>query len=177
MRALLAAVAASCLATPLRSIHAQTNAAYKPSEENPRGRELVAVLVSYSKCVGNSYPGFVASVDSLNRALAAQAKRSGRQFVAVGVATDWDPDSGYAYLKSLARFDEFIVGRNWFNLGVAHYVWADSLGKPSVPQVILLERTITPGKKTVAVGADHVLARYQGAAAIAEWVKRGALIP
>ena len=177
MRISLAVLAGLCLTIPLKFATAQGNSRYQPSQENPRGRELVAVVVSYSKCVGNSYPGFLTSVDSLTRSLAAQARRSGRQFVAVGVATDWDSDSGYAYLKSLTHFDEFIVGRNWFNLGVARYVWADSLGKPVVPQVILLERTITSESTGVAVGADRVIARYQDPAAIVEWVKRGAPVP
>jgi hypothetical protein len=159
------------------NLSAQTGTAYRPSYENPRGREIVAVLVSSSKCIGNTVPGFLTAVDTMNRALAAQARRSGRQFVAVGVATDWDTDSGYAYLKSLTRFDEVIVGRNWFNLGASRYVWGDSAARPIEPQVILLERTITMGDSGVAIGPTRVLARYQGADKIIEWVKRGTPIP
>jgi len=160
------------------SLSAQTTAPrYRPSFENPRGQELVAVLVSSSHCVGNSVPGFLTAVDSMNRALATQASRSGMNFVSIGVATDWEPDSGYAYLKSLSHFGELIVGRNWFNLGAAHYVWADSTGKPLEPQVILLERRTDMDSTGVRIGSDRVLARYLGAGEIVSWVKQGAPRP
>lgn len=180
MRANLAAVLLLVLgvfgATPLQAQGAAP-ARYTPSEANPEGRELVAVLISDSHCVGNTYPGFLASVDSMNLALGRQAAARHLPFVAVGIATDWSPDSGFAYLKSLSTFDEVIVGRNWFNLGVARYLWADPASRAAVPQVLLLERTITPGGTRVNVGTDRVLARYPNAAAIVEWVKQGAPLP
>jgi len=113
----------------------------------------------------------------MNSSLASQSSRAGVAFVSVGVATDWEPDSGYAYLKSLSNFNEFIVGRNWFNLGAAHYVWADSASKPVEPQVILLERSTTMDSAGVRISRDRVLARYLGADAIVSWVKQGAPRP
>src|SRR5512135_2846004 len=115
---------------------------FVPNTDNPplgKTTELVAVLISSSHCVGNAYPGFLSSIDSMNRSLATQAKHRGLWFVAVGVSNDWEPDSGIAYLKSLSEFNELSVGNNWFNLGIAHYILADSLGRLSVPQVILVE--------------------------------------
>ncbi len=150
---------------------------YTPTHRNPGGREIVAVFLSYSRCPGNNYAGLTESVDSMNRSLARQASDRHLPFVAVGVSSDWEPDSGYAYLKRLSSFDEVIVGRNWFNLGFQHWVWADSAGQAAVPQVIVLERTINPARSRVSFGQERVLARFPGPRQIVDWVKRGALLP
>ena len=113
----------------------------------------------------------------MNRALARQAKEQNLLFVAVGVATDWIPDSGYAYLKRLSSFNEMIVGRNWFNLGAAVYIWADSTNRPMEPQVILLERDVVMGPTAVQISPDRVLRRFFGAKDIIDWVNGGAPIP
>ena len=97
--------------------------------------------------------------------------------MAVAVTTDWEPDSGYAYLRRLSKWNEVIVGRNWFNLGIAHYVWADTLTNPVVPEVILLERDTDMGTTRARIGNERVLARIVGADSILSWVRRGTPLP
>ena len=153
---------------------------YVPNPDTPRlgkNTELMAVLISSSHCVGNSYPGFLASIDSMNRSLAARAKERGEWFVAIGVSNDWDPDSGMTYLKSLSAFNEFSVGNNWFNLGIAHYILADSLGRLSVPQVILVQRDITIEERAIRLGTERILARFVGPDKIVKWVNNGTPVP
>ena len=174
MRCALPLVALSLAVAPTGALAQE--ARYTPTYANPKGRELVAVFISASQCIGNSYPGFLESIDPMNRALAAHATSQGLPFVAIGVTTDWIPDSGYAYLQRLSRFDEINVGRNWFNLGLVTYVWADSAGKPVEPQVVLLERHVTIAPR-VAVSRGRVLRRIRGADSIVAWVREGAPIP
>jgi hypothetical protein len=150
---------------------------FAPSYNTPAGRELVVVFISSASCVANTTPGFLEAIDPMNRALARQAEEQNLPFVAVGVTTDWSPDSGYAYLKRLSSFNEMIVGRNWYNLGAAVYIWADSTNRPMEPQVILLERDVVPGPTAVQISPDRVLRRFFGAKDIMDWVSEGAPIP
>jgi hypothetical protein len=137
----------------------------------------VAVLISDRHCIGNQARGFRESIDSMNTFLAARARAAGIGFVAVGISLDWEPDSGFAYLQSLSHFDEIVVGRNWFNVAVAHYIWADSTRVPAVPQVLLLERTTTMGKSGVTIGQERLLAAFTRADSIVGWVRAGTPIP
>jgi hypothetical protein len=146
---------------------------YEPSYERPTGAELVAVFVGSSRCVANAVPGFLASIDPMNRLLAQRARLQGRRFVAVGVTTDWEPDSGFAYLKGLSEFDEVAVGRNWYSNSVAHYIWSDSATAPVEPQVILIERTFDAAGPRPTMGPERVIGRWQGADDIMAWVHAG----
>ena len=175
MRAGMLAVTVSIGLSPLH-LAAQTFR-FSPSTDNPRGHELVAVFVSSSTCVGNRRPGFLESIDPMNHSLAERARGQGLPYVAVAVTTDWEPDSGYAYLRRLSKWNEVIVGRNWFNLGIAHYVWADTLTNPFVPEVILLERDTDMGTTRARIGNERVLARIVGADSILSWVRRGTPLP
>ncbi len=168
--------AAFALLASFMSVLLGAQARFVPNTDNPpvgKTTELVAVLIGYSHCVGNTYPGFLASVDSMNRSVAARVKARGQRFVAVGVSTDWQPDSGMIYLKSLSAFNEVNVGNNWFNLGVAHYVLSDSLGKLVVPQVVLVQRERTD----IRLGANRIVARFVGAEEIVKWVNNGTPLP
>jgi hypothetical protein len=98
-------------------------------------------------------------------------------YVAVGVATDWMPDSGFAYLRRLSAFDEVIVGRNWYNTAISHHVWRTSGGRPVEPQVILLQRRVVPGEERVAITPDQVLRRIFGADSLLSWVAQGTPLP
>jgi hypothetical protein len=124
--------------------------------------------------VANAVPGFLATIDPMNRLLAQRARSHGRGFVGLGVTTDWEPDSGFAYLKGLSNFDEVAVGRNWFGTSLARYVWADSTTAPDVPQVILIERTFDASGARPWVGPEHVIGRWVGAKDIMTWVQQGA---
>jgi hypothetical protein len=155
-------------------------ARFEPNTANPpagKTTQLVAVLISSSHCIGNQYPGFLTSVDSMNRSLATRAKTQGLWFIAVGVSTDWAPDSGMTYLRSLSAFNEVTVGDNWFNLGVAHYVLPDSLGHLSVPQVLLIQRDFTSEERSFQFGPDRIISRHVGAQDIVRWVNDGTPLP
>lgn len=172
---IICTVLAVCAAPALRG-----QARFVPNTNNPppgKTTQLVAVLISSSHCIGNQYPGFLASVDSMNRSLSTQAKAHGLWFVAVGVSTDWAPDSAMTYLRSLSAFNEVNVGDNWFNLGVAHYVLSDSLGQLAVPQVVLVQRDFMSEERTFRFGPDRILARYVGSEKIVNWVNSGTPLP
>jgi hypothetical protein len=132
--------------------------------------------MSSSTCAGNRAPGLHQAVDSLKLLLQARAAASGQQFRVVGVALDWSPDSGFAYLRQFGAFDELDVGRNWFGLGVERFIWADTTARPTIPQVVIYEQDIAPAGRAV-FGRANVLKRVLGGDSIVTWVRSGAPIP
>jgi len=120
-------------------------------------RERIAVLITTSNCIGARDPKFGPAVR------------------AIGVAMDFDPDSGAMYLRRLADFDQWVVGGNWGNDVVVRLVWRDSVAVPSIPQLLIIERSI--GEQTrkdglvgMYFGSDRVVQRLMNANEIAQWV-------
>ena len=147
---------------------------YEPTYANPRGSELVAVYISSSTCIGNRQPGLREAIEAAKLRLAQRAKAEGRTFRAIGVALDWEPDSGLAYLREFGQFDELVVGSNWFNLGATTLIFADSSGRPSIPQLLVYERTIdTSNPRRLHFGQPRVLQRIVAGDSIVALVNDG----
>jgi hypothetical protein len=137
--------------------------------------ERIAVLITTSNCIGARDPRFGPAVRAALHILADESIRDSSQFRAIGVAMDVDPDSGAMYLRGLADFDQWVVGGNWGNDVVVRLVWQDSLAVPSIPQFLIVERSI--GKQTrkngsagMYFGSDRVVQRLMTANEIAQWV-------
>ena len=173
-RSTLAALAITGMTLLATSVQAQ---GYQPSHSNPRGPELVAVYISSSTCVGNRAPGLHEALDTLKLILQARARAAGAVFRMVGVALDWAPDSGLAYLRGFGAFDELNLGRNWFNLGAERWIWSDSSATSNIPQVVIYEQTIAMAPTRVEFSTPHVVKRVYGGDKIVEWVRGGAAVP
>lgn len=149
---------------------------YEPTNASPNGPELVMTYISSSWCIGNRAPGLHEAVDSLKLLLADWAHRHNMTFRAVGVALDWEPDSGWAYLAEFGRFDELDVGSNWFNLGAALLIWADTTAAPRIPQVLVYRHDIRSTKDRVTVGKPLLLKRVEGGDEVVAWARGGTLL-
>jgi hypothetical protein len=145
---------------------------YRPTYAEPTGRELVAVYVGATGCGPCRSPEMPRVLDSMKLQLQRRAQGAGQQFRAVVVALDWVPDSGFALAREDGAWDEVITGRNWFGLGAAQYIWADSTVAPSMPQVILYEQEVTIGAR-VKLSEPRILRRIVGAVEIQRWVRQG----
>ena len=147
---------------------------YSPTNANPNGPELVMTYISSSWCIGNRAPGLHEAVDSLKLLLANWAHQHDMTFRAVGVALDWQPDSGLVYLAEFGKFDELNVGSNWFNLSAATFIWGDTSSAPSIPQVLVYRHDISSTKNRVTVGKPVLLKRVQGGDQVVAWARSGA---
>lgn len=67
-----------------------------------------------------------------------------------------------------------MAGRSWLNSGALKYIWMDHPGEASVPQVIVLERTVEYGYVTRLTG-ETVIVRKAGVPDIVAWA--GLLLP
>jgi hypothetical protein len=108
--------------------------------------------------------------------LACQAKASHRSLAIVGVSLDWQVDTAVAFLNETGPYDEIIGGGNWVNVGALDFIWRDGR-PPSIPQLILLERTFDSTRTAIRVREERELARFLTPGALQAWVKKGAPIP
>lgn len=107
--------------------------------------------------------------------LAAQARQHGVALSVIGIADDWDLTSGARFLEPLGAFDQVVIGGNWTNLGIEHFILRDTLTEMSMPQVVVVERTVALGKG-ITVSEPRVLRRISGGEGIPVWVAAGAPI-
>lgn len=171
---------ASCLLAAAR-LRAQapiqpSDTAYAPATELPNGRQVLAVYLGAKWCTPCNRPEVKAAVARMKPLVASQAKQSGATFTAVVVAMDRNLDAALAFIRPLGAFDEYAVGGDFVSTAAQRFVWRNSAPEPSVPQVLVLERTLraVPGQP-ITLGRDRVLRRVLGDS-IPLWVRAGAPI-
>lgn len=135
------------------------------------GDEIVAIFVGASFCGATSAPDLPQVLEDMRRSLGTRASEEHKRLVTVGVALDVSPDDGLKFLSHYGRFDEVLAGRNWLNTGAIDYIWRDTPGAASLPQLIVLERHVDEGKTSISVGTDHLIRREIGIEEIRNWVK------
>lgn len=165
------------LASPAALAGQGAAGAYRPSNSNPEGREVVAVLISSSTCIANQNAGFKPAVREMMRRLGFQRDSAKLHLSITGVSTDWQPRVGVSYFEELGQFDELVVGRNWFNSAITRHVWQAEGARPVIPQIILLERTVTQGERGPQITGERVIGRFWGGDEIMAWAARGAPLP
>jgi hypothetical protein len=141
-------------------------------------REVAAVFIGMADCCDALTKDLVAPIDSARKMLRLRALRAGEVFRMVGVSLDWDPKVGWNYISQFGEFDEVGLGSNWFGLQPEILMFSGSTGvQPSVPQLVLIERTITLDTGNPTFGPRRVLRALQGRDQIIAWVQSGAPLP
>lgn len=175
---LLAALAAStpllAQAPPALARTTADTTPYIPRYQMPNGRQLVVVYVGGSEAM--RMPEFVAAVRNMKPLLARQAAERGVALSIAGVSLQWEVERGLRDLQSMGAWDEIVVGNNWINAGMQHWVWRSD-GRPVTPQVAVYERDVAMRDSVITFGVEHQIARFEGWTQISEWVRRGAPLP
>ncbi|MDB4952229.1 MAG: hypothetical protein JWM27_4878 [Gemmatimonadetes bacterium] len=136
-----------------------------------RHRELVAVLIATSECIGTRNPDFVPAVRAMKAELARRAAAQGLTLRLVGVALDDQVADGLGLLNRVGPFHEVSAGGNWLNTDAVAYIWRNRSHSTSVPQWVLLERDVALGRSEIGVAPDHVIAVVAGADKMRAWVR------
>lgn len=141
--------------------------------------ELVAVVISATWCAANEVQGYHGAIHAIPRLLSDQiSDRPEMVARVIGVSVDSDPHIGMDYLFDLAEFDEVVAGGvGWLNTAAEKFLW----GRPyisagSIPQIVLLRRTVTWSGNIVTIEDERELGKRVGAEEIIEWVASGAPI-
>lgn len=141
-------------------------------------REVSAVFIGMADCCDALTKSLQAPIDSARTLLRLRALRAGEVFRMVGVSLDWDPKVGWEYLKQFGDFDEVGLGSNWFGLQPEILMFSGATAVPAtVPQLVLIERTVNLDSGRPVFGARRVLRTLQGMQEITAWVRSGAPLP
>jgi len=170
-----AAASTARTSPPARAKAEAARPVYEPSGSIESGDEIVLVFIGASFCNAHNVPGFPDVVETAKVPLQRHARQGGMQFRAIGVALDWRPADGLAFLARFGEWDEVASGSNWTNDGATKYIWRDLPGDADVPQLLVLRRSVHVGE-AVRVGKEQVVKRVLGTIAIQEWVSAGAVL-
>ena len=169
------AAASTAKTSPPARTKAAARPVYEPSVSIESGDEIVLVFIGGSFCNAHNVPGFPDVVETAKLRLQRHAQQGGMQFRAIGVALDWRPADGLAFLARFGEWDEVASGSNWTNDGATKYIWRDIPGDANVPQLLVLRRSVRLGE-AIRVGKEQVVKRILGTTAIQEWVSAGAAL-
>ena len=141
------------------------------------GTETLLIYFGGSFCGPCHDPEFKEALEQAKLMLVERAERKNEAFAAVGVALDLDVEEGLAFLRDAGRFDEFVVGRSWFNSASLSRLWRPErpAGQvPGLPSVLVVERDMTMGAWGISASAPRYLAELTGTDEVIEWVEAGA---
>ena len=155
------------------SLSAAPALAQTADRDLPKGKELIVVYIGAKTCGPCLLPATKSAIAQIKTLLASQATKHGYAFSAIGVSTDWSIAQGTTFLNDNAPFDQIVVGGNWTNLAVEQYLWRDSTAVPAMPQVVVLERSVSVGSR-IGFTTPRVLHRVFGGDEIPKWVSVGA---
>ncbi|MEM1115052.1 MAG: hypothetical protein AAF845_17320 [Bacteroidota bacterium] len=151
--------------------------AYERDVNISEGPETVLVYFGASNCRPCYDDAFKATLEAAKVALFERTEAEGASFAVVGVAVDHSIEEGLAFLSQSGRFDEVVIGRNWFNSAVLAHVWRPEGIEdrvPGLPGIMVFERDMTMGETGIAAGEPTYLVELVGAEDIPAWVEAGA---
>lgn len=141
------------------------------------GTELVMVYIGASHCGPCVQPEYKAALEQAKALLAEQAEAAGKGFAVIGVSLDYDPEVGIDFLRESGKFDELVIGRNWYNSAALSHFGVTEDGAPArqlaLPSVILYERDMSMGE-FIGASEPRYLTQIMGSGALPEWVAAGA---
>jgi hypothetical protein len=149
---------------------------YVPTNEYPNGRQVVALYFGAKWCKPCGEPEVKSAIRQMKLLVAAQAKDSNAVVSAIIVAFDRNLSDALTFIEENGAFDEYVIGNDITSLAAERFLWGDSLAQKGVPQVIVIERTVTTVRNVgIAFSPHRVLTRVFGND-IVKWVQRGAPI-
>jgi hypothetical protein len=140
-------------------------------------REVAAVFISMADCCDALTRDLRGTVDSVRSILRTRALRANESFRMIGVSLDWEPEVGWNYLRQFGAFDEVAVGSNWFGLHPEVLMFSGAGVEPSIPQIVIYERTVGGGDSKPVFGPRRILRSLRGRDQMVAWLNAGAPLP
>jgi hypothetical protein len=145
--------------------------------EHTAGVETVVTLFVDSQCAASNDTILTRLLPSLHGLLQKQAGGPDSSHIRyVGVALEMSSDRGIRVLRRLGPFDEISVGGGDANQLAVRYLLRDFPGESSIPQVVVLKRTVGRTPWSVHIGEDRLTMRVVGKNALTDWLRSGAPI-
>jgi hypothetical protein len=149
---------------------------YVPTSEYPNGRQVVTLYFGAKWCKPCGEPEVKSAIRRMKLLVAAQAKDSNAVGSAIVVAFDRNLSDALTFIEGNGNFDEYVIGNDITSLAAERFLWGDSLAQKAVPQVIVIERTVTTDRKLGITFGPHRVLKRIGGNDIVPWVQSGAPI-
>lgn len=143
------------------------------------GTHLIAYVVVASDCGFCSEKFAKQALAMVRPSLRSAHGQAFGQVSVIGVVMDADLMKAMQYVADLGRgetvFDQLSLGGGWLNDDVAHLIWRDGLGPPSVPQILVFERYVgtEAWPRALDVRPDSLVLTVTGRDELIRWVGDG----
>lgn len=148
--------------------------------ERPKpGEELLLIFIGSPTCSAATDPEFPEIFAAIRSDFEAKAIYASLTPVTIGVGTGAGVEDSLDMLNRIGQWDEVMLGRGWLNGGALRYIWDTYAGPASVPQVLVLRRSLGTGGigESIVREGEKVLVRKVGLHEIKSWRSVGSPIP
>lgn len=146
--------------------------------------EIVFTYITSPACVLCTQSETFENVIKLKNLLKVNADSLDLGFLAMAVVITWDVDEGYNHLMNFGKFDEILIGNNWFGTGGIKYLFEEIPGRPGVPQILLTKRIYNADvdeygmiQSMRGVETEVEIIRKVGTNNIEKWLEEKAVLP
>lgn len=139
------------------------------------GRQWQVVVIGSSTCPAAQSSELRSAIRQVLRAFEHDATAASESFASLGVALDWNPDSGIRWLATLDRFQEISAGANWLNQSSLRWMLREIPGRAATPQIVVVSRWISERGRSYDISPDSVVRRAVGVEEIVAFAKEIAL--
>jgi hypothetical protein len=138
------------------------------------GDEVLVVFLGSPDCAATQRKELRTTMRKLSSMLAARVQAEHTPITRVGVYVAWSARDALRLDEEFGPFDEVSAGSNWLNSGAVEYIWRDESVPPTLPQIVVVRRTITVDVNRIRLKQHEVIARHFGVDEITAWVDAGA---
>lgn len=146
--------------------------------------EIVFTYITSPACALCTQSETFENVIKLKNLLKEKADSLDLGYLALAVVISWDVDEGYNHLKNFGKFDEILIGNNWFGTGGIKYLFEEIPGRPGVPQILLTKRIYNAEvdesgmiQSMSGVETEVEITRKVGTNNIEKWLEEKARLP
>ena len=115
------------------------------------GTQLLVIFFGSSNCGASELPGFKEAMTTMRRVVGGRAAVQGFRPFFIGVAAEKSLNAGLRFLNAMGQFDEIVVGGDWMNEEAVRYFWRDIPGRASLPQIVVVRRSVRSAPRTMLV--------------------------
>lgn len=136
-------------------------------------QEVVMVFMASGRCKACADKKLPEIISAAKVTLKKRVEQQGLTFSTLAVGVDRTPKEAYKELRRYGDFDEVIGGRMWSGLGVLYFGWEKHPGAVSVPQVVVLTRTLVASAGHLRVLSETLRTRVVGLSELKRWAANG----